>query len=78
MIEGGLNKHWHDKYWSSSNMCKDNLKGQGARNLTLDDLQSAFLVLAVGVTMATLIFLAENLVHLIAQCNRCKMKIGKF
>ena len=62
MTETGLTEYWRKKYWPSRNKCTDSNKQQEARSLNLDDLQSAFLVLAVGISVSTVAFLFELMI----------------
>jgi hypothetical protein len=62
MTETGLTDYWRKKYWPSRNKCTDSNKQQEARSLNLDDLQSAFLVLAVGISISAIAFLFELMV----------------
>jgi hypothetical protein len=62
MTETGLTDYWRKKYWPSRNKCTDSNKQQEARSLNLDDLQSAFLVLAVGISISAITFLFELMV----------------
>ena len=67
MQEAGLTDYWTRKYRPAPNNCND-LSHSGAsleRSLNLLDLQSAFLILAIGLSLASLAFVCENLIHYI-------------
>ena len=66
MIEAGLTERWRRNYWPKKNKCTDISRGQQIRKLNLLDLQSAFLVLAVGLALATLAFIGEHVHNILS------------
>ena len=71
MLEAGLGEYWKRMYWPSANVkCGDqpSSKREAKRRLSLIDLQSAFLVLAMGVAAAFVAFIGECLFYLIRHC----------
>ena len=62
MLESGLIAHWKNSLWPSVKQCDPaNLK-HAPRSLQLDDMQSPFFVLGLGMTLAVSVIL-ENLEH---------------
>ncbi len=78
MIETGLMKYWLAKYWPKTNKCTDpkTQKRQGVRSLTLRDMVSAFLVLALGIVLAAGAFLVEHL-HAVVIRQRHQSRIPR-
>lgn len=66
MMEAGLGEYWKNLYCPSSGAAECGIVKQsdGAKSLTLVDLQGAFLILAIGSGLAFLLFLAENFTSL--------------
>ena len=59
MLESGLIAHWKNRLWPSVKQCDlANLKFK-PRSLHLDDMQSPFLILAIGMTVSIAIFVME-------------------
>ena len=65
MFEGGLIKYWQRRIWPSLRQCDtNNQKSHGPRRLDLDSFKSPFLIWAIGLTLAFIAFLIENLVFI--------------
>ena len=71
MVESGLVEHWKEKLLSLRSHCGHLNVATHAppRSLTMTDLFSAFIVLLIGMGLALLAFIAENMVHKIAKSN---------
>ena len=68
MLESGLDSYWYSRYWpkvSSTDICKDVQKRKGKQKLKLRDLQSAFLILAIGLVLAIAAFLLEMICFMV-------------
>lgn len=66
MLQGGLILHWHKQYHPkklAESSCGNLNNGQNHPKVTLSVLQGAFLILAVGLGMATVSFLIEIVHH---------------
>lgn len=62
MLESGLDHHLQAKYYpaiSVQNLCKSLENNPGEQKLTLRNLSSAFLILVIGLALATGTFLLE-------------------
>ena len=61
MIESGLTEHWKTLLWpATSYQCTATYRNrEGSHSLTIRDIQSPFLILAVGSNFALLIFVIE-------------------
>ena len=65
MFEGGFIKYWQRRIWPSLRQCDtNNQKSHGPRRLDLDSFKSPFLIWAIGLTLAFIAFLIENLVFI--------------
>ena len=65
MIESGLVDHWMKKYWPSINRCSaDNLSKAG-QPMNLDDTQSAFFLVFLGLGLAAMTLLVEVIINLL-------------
>ena len=58
MIESGLTEYWRKRLWPSLHHCDHNQRNR-IHSLTLKEIQSAFLILAVGCSIASLTFFIE-------------------
>ena len=66
MLQSGLQEYWRKRNQpttSAKNFCKDGRPSIEKRALTLQDLQSAFLILAVGLALAIIVFFLEILCY---------------
>ena len=75
MLQAGLTEYWKRMYWPNEAAKKkcgahqpNSSQHEAKRRLRLIDLQSAFLVLAVGFVIAFSAFVSEICFHLIRQC----------
>ena len=62
MMQAGLIDYWNRRNspaMSAMDKCTDSRLKRNERKLTLDDLQSAFLILAIGLTSALVAYLLE-------------------
>nr|CAH0107788.1 unnamed protein product [Daphnia galeata] len=63
LIETGLGEYWKKIHWPPlSRKCDDIKRSEGPKSLSLTDLQGAFLILALGSGMASVIFVAERFI----------------
>ncbi len=70
MIDSGLADYWQRKHWPSiSYHCshQQDSKISHHRPLTMEDMQSAFLIILLGLALSFTVFLGELFV---ATCNR--------
>ena len=66
MQESGLTIYWENRIWPSTHLCNSATYYNGEpRKLTLNDVQSPFLVLAIGSTLSSLIFILEWMRYLL-------------
>lgn len=67
MTETGLMDYWKKKLWpSSSNNRRCNTAGprrEGPRSLSLDDMQSPFVIWGIGSGLALIVFILEKMIH---------------
>lgn len=64
MLESGLMEHWRKKHLSGKDHCSaPHSYGALLRKLNFDDLKSAFLIWFVGVCIALMVFVVENIVY---------------
>ena len=66
MLQGGLDRYWRNRNYPAVSVrekCRDLQQSKVLRNLGLYDLQSSFLVLAVGMGLAIIAFLLEAIVY---------------
>ena len=65
MKESGLMEYWRRKHFPSASQhhCNPSRAKSKPRNLTLNDIQSAFLIWAIGLSLALTFFLAEFILH---------------
>ncbi|XP_057377911.1 glutamate receptor ionotropic, delta-2-like isoform X2 [Daphnia carinata] len=64
MLESGLMEHWRMKHLSGKDHCSTSHSyGALLRKLDFDDLQSAFLIWFVGVCIAFMVFVVENIFY---------------
>jgi len=62
MIQSGLYEHWHNGKYVDISMAERCKNFQPKKVLlTLKDLQSAFLILAIGLALAVGVFLLEKI-----------------
>ena len=64
MHQAGLIEHWklqNSPPISATKICQDLDRGEGHQTLKLRDLQSAFLILAIGLGLATVTLVFELL-----------------
>ena len=61
MMETGLGVYWKKLYWPpSGGKCNKNTnQSNGPKSLSLADLQGAFLILAIGSGLASVVFFVE-------------------
>ena len=62
MHQSGLIEYWRKQFWPSVSHCDWTLAVNKPRRLTLGDIQSPFLILAVGLGFAIMVLICENLV----------------
>ena len=72
MIESGLTEYWRRRLWPSIEQCDpQSYQKQGPRSLKLDDIQSPFLIWAIGICSAVIVFLIENSFFILKKkCDR--------
>ena len=66
MLQSGLDQYWRDRNYpavSARARCRNLRQSKGLRELKLYDLQSSFLILAVGSALAVVAFLLEVAVY---------------
>lgn len=67
ILQSGLNVYWYRRHRSAisaEKLCQDLRKSAAIdKSLNLKNLQSAFLVLAIGLTAASAVFLLEMTCH---------------
>ena len=63
MLESGIIAYWKKRLWPSVKQCDPANFKYSPRSLHLDDMQSPFLVLAVGMVVAIAVFVMEHIQH---------------
>ena len=54
MIESGLVDHWMEQYWPAINRCSADSLSKAGEPMTLEDTQSAFFLVFLGLGLAAL------------------------
>lgn len=67
MKEAGLTEQWFDEYFDVHHLKSKHMTLSKHRRLALEDLHSAFLVLIVGVALASVVLLVEVGVHCVVR-----------
>ncbi len=65
MKETGLTEYWRKKHWPSIRQCNQAFHEFGPRSLKLDDVQSAFFILALGAGLALISFAIEHFIFIL-------------
>lgn len=69
MIESGLTEYWKTHLWPPSHQCTSTYRNnrEGPTSLQFRDIQSPFLVLAIGLNLALFVFIMELLFYHVAK-----------
>ena len=79
-MQSGLVDYWISKYSptiSAKDKCRDSRSRNELRKLNLEDLQSAFLLLAIGLLLAAVAFLLEVFHYAITSKSRLSRRKAK-
>jgi hypothetical protein len=79
MLESGLTEYWRRELWPSVQQCDPSYQKYGPRSLNLDDIQSPFLIWCIGLVIALVTFIVENItsrLHYI-YLNRTQVTVAK-
>lgn len=62
VLESGLLQIWKTRRWPKQTLCGDSLV-KANRAITIEDVQSAFYLIAVGISLATIVIIYEKIKH---------------
>ena len=64
VLESGLLQIWKTRRWPQQTLCGDSLV-KATRAITIEDVQSAFYLIAVGIGLATIVMIFEKIKYTI-------------